>query len=197
MLRRVRVAGPFPNFSAPMRSSDSLVSFGRHSGLPRARPTSMRALVLGRWRPRPACAPCVGEWSPGPRNTGLYRGETWVSQVTGLSSSRVLWSYTPPGATATRPVFVALAIAFEKNGTLGTRDVIDFVAAVPQPTRSRAYASPTPSPRSSQGSLPARAGSPLAGQVSHLLDNVRNFTKLSHPLLLSDQRRLVAPNFLL
>ena len=31
------------------------------------------------------------------------RGEAWASRVTGPSSSRVPWSYTPPGAVPTRP----------------------------------------------------------------------------------------------
>src|SRR5215475_3320856 len=48
---------------------------------------------------------------------------------------------------------------------------IGFGAAVPRPARSHAYASPSPSLGSAPGLLPARAGSPLAGQVSHLLDD--------------------------
>ena len=45
---------------------------------------------------------------------------------------------------------------------------------------SAGYASPIPLPRPSQGSLPARAGSPLAGRVSHPLDSKRNFMESSH-----------------
>jgi hypothetical protein len=41
----------------------------------------------------------------------------------------------------------------------------------PRPAHSRAYASPSASPRPSQGSLPIRAGSPLIGRVSHPLDD--------------------------
>jgi hypothetical protein len=44
--------------------------------------------------------------------------------------------------------------------------IIVFEATYPRPTHSRAYASPTALPQPSQGSLPARAGSPLAGRVS-------------------------------
>ncbi len=50
-----------------------------------------------------------------------------------------------------------------------------FVATYPRPTRSRAYASPAPLPKPSPGSLPARAGSPLAGRNSHPLDDKRKF----------------------
>ncbi len=57
-----------------------------------------------------------------------------------------------------------VVIAFAKNRTLGIRDEIDFEATHPRPTRSRAYASPISLPRPSQGSLPAQAGSPLAGR---------------------------------
>jgi hypothetical protein len=56
---------------------------------------------------------------------------------------------------------------------------IGFGAAVPQPTRSHAYASPTPFLRSAQGLLPARAGSPLAGQDLHLLDDEQSFKETS------------------
>jgi hypothetical protein len=38
-----------------------------------------------------------------------------------------------------------------------------------------AYASPVSLPKPSQGSLPARAGSPLAGRVSHPLDDESKF----------------------
>ena len=52
---------------------------------------------------------------------------------------------------------------------------IGFGAAVPRPARSHAYASQNLFPRTAQGLLPARAGSPLAGQDSHLLDDTRSF----------------------
>jgi hypothetical protein len=74
-------------------------------------------------------------------------------------------------------------IAFTENRTLGIRNVIVFEAATPRLTRSRAYASPAPLPGPSPGSLPARAGSPLAGQDSHLRDSKRNFMESSHSLL--------------
>ena len=73
------------------------------------------------------------------------------------------------------------AVAFRENRTLGIRKVIVFEAATPRLTRSRAYASPASLPRPSQGSLPARAGSPLAGRVSHPLDDKRSFMESSQP----------------
>ena len=71
-----------------------------------------------------------------------------------------------------------------------------FGAAFPWPTRSRAYASPVPFLRPAQGSLPARAGSPFAGRVSHPLDDEQSFMKASPPPILFDQQGLVALHFL-
>ena len=68
-----------------------------------------------------------------------------------------------------------IAFAFRKFRPLGIRDKIVFEAAYPRPTRSRAYASPASLPGPSQGSLPARAGSPLAGRVSHPQDDESKF----------------------
>jgi hypothetical protein len=59
---------------------------------------------------------------------------------------------------------------------------IVFEAKKPRPTRSRAYASPISLPRPSQGSLPARAGLPLAAQVLHLQDDKRNLMESSQCL---------------
>jgi hypothetical protein len=115
---------------------------------------------------------CVGDGSPALRHTGVYRGETRASQVTGPSSSCVPWSNTPPDTLPSSPT--------SRRGRCGLRDnpalsasgkTIGFGAAVPRPARSHAYASPTPSLGSAPGLLPARAGSPLAGQVSHLLND--------------------------
>jgi len=44
--------------------------------------------------------------------------------------------------------------------------------------------------------LPARAGSPLAGRVSHPLDDVQSFMKVSPPPIPFDQPCLVALFFL-
>src|SRR5216683_3395320 len=112
----------------------------------------------------------------------MCRGEARASQVTGSSSSCVLWSNTPPDTFPSSPVCRrgALLPSMESS-TLGIREDIGFGAAVPRPARSSAYASPAVSPRPAQGWLPAWAGSPLAGQDSHLLDDKQSFMKASHP----------------
>ena len=56
----------------------------------------------------------------------------------------------------------------------------------------RTYASPDPLPVPAQGSLPARAGSPLTGRDSHPLDDEQGFMKSSHTPFLLDQPCLVA-----
>ena len=66
----------------------------------------------------------------------------------------------------------------------------------PWPTRSHAYASPRPFLAPSQGLLPARAGSPLAGQDSHLLDDTQSFMESLPPPIPFDPQGLVALNFL-
>jgi len=70
--------------------------------------------------------------------------------------------------------------------------MIGFGAAVPQPARSHAYASQTPSLGSAQGLLLTRVGSPLARQDSHLLDDRQSFMEASHPPFPFDQPCLVA-----
>ena len=82
------------------------------------------------------------------------------------------------------------------SSTLGIRKDIGFGAAVPRPARSHAYASQTPFLESAPGLLPARAGSPLAGQDSHLLDDERSFMVASHPPIPFDPQGLVALKFL-
>jgi hypothetical protein len=83
-------------------------------------------------------------------------------------------------------------IAFTQNRTLGIRNGITFEAKYPRPTRSRAYASPIPLPKPSPGSLPARAGSPLAGRNSHPLDGESKFHEVIAPPFPFDQQSLVA-----
>lgn len=86
-----------------------------------------------------------------------------------------------------------VVVAFRRKRTLGIRDVIAFEAAVPRLTSSRAYASPASFPRPSPGSLPARAGSPLAGRDSHPLDDTSKFHGvIAIPPFPFDQQSLVA-----
>src|SRR5437016_1135074 len=103
------------------------------------------------------------------------------------------------------PAGYAPLLAHSRRGRCGLRDnpalsasgkTIGFGAAVPRPARSHAYASPTPSRGSAPGLLPARAGSPLAGQDSHLLDDKQSFMKVSHPPIPFDPQGLVALDFL-
>ena len=86
------------------------------------------------------------------------------------------------------------AIAFtKKNRTLGIRNVMVFEAVPPWLTCSRAYASPVRLPEPSQGSLPAWTGSPLAGRVSHPLDDESKFHGvIAIPPIPIDQQSLVA-----
>jgi len=71
-----------------------------------------------------------------------------------------------------------------------------FGAAFPWPARSHAYASPIPFLKPSQGLLPARVGSPLAGRVSHSLDDTQSFMETLQPPIPFDPQGLVALNFL-
>jgi hypothetical protein len=83
-------------------------------------------------------------------------------------------------------------VAFAVTRTLGIREPGSFGAAGLWPTRLPAYASPASFRGPSQGSLPARAGGPLAGRDAHPLDDEQNFMKASPPPLPFDQQGLVA-----
>ncbi len=88
-------------------------------------------------------------------------------------------------------------IAFRENRTLGIRKALVFEAVTPWLTRSCAYASPASLPRPAQGSLPARAGSPLAGRDLHPLDDASKFQgDIAFPPIPIDQQSLVALFFL-
>jgi hypothetical protein len=163
-----------------MQPSDFLAPFGRGSGSPCPRPTSMRALVLYRPRMHPqtrGASETDHRLSAGPDSFEERRGPPRLlgrplRACRGRTPRQIR---SPP-----RPSHGEVVVAFRQNSTLGIRNGINFEAATPRPTRSRAYASPAPLPRPSPGSLPARAGSPLAGRVSHPLDDKRSFMKSSH-----------------
>ena len=110
MLRRVR-RHPFPDFSAPIRPSDSLSFFGRRSGLP-----SLRGPPLARdfFCAVPSPAVPAERVPSGVRRVGallsgaptrVSSGRERVSQVTGSSPCCVPWSATPPVAPTTLPRF--------------------------------------------------------------------------------------------
>ena len=162
-----------------------------NTGSPCLRPTSMRTLFLAAstWSAYARASEKGSPDSPWLRDVSR---KARASQVPGPSSSCVPWSKTPPGACRPSPSRGEAAVAFRKHNALGTRKEIVFEATPPRPTRSRAYASPAALPRPSQGSLPARAGSPLAGRASHPLDDKRSFMESSHPPFPFDQPCLAA-----
>ena len=142
--------------------------------------------------------PCVGDGSPALRHAGMCRGEARASQVTGPSSSYVPWSNTPPETPPSLPRrYVCRGVLWPsgKTGPSASGKTIGFGAAVPRPARSHAYASQAPLLGSAPGLLPARAGSPLAGRVSHPLDDTQSFMKSSHPPIPFDPQGLVALKF--
>jgi hypothetical protein len=102
--------------------------------------------------------------------------------------------YTPLLAQKTSRAGVV--VAFDEIQLSRHPGSIGFGAAVPWPARSHAYASLIPFLESAQGLLPARAGSPLAGRISHPLDDERSFMKASPPPIPFDQQGLVALEFL-
>ena len=159
-------ATPFPDVNALMQPSDSLVPFGRRSGLPSPTAYLGAENLFFTAAPVPPPTPCrAGDIStPAPRLPALSQGETRVSQVPGPSSSCVPWSSTPPGATAPRPLSVRSPSSSGdlKPWTPGNLSISWLHN--PRPTCSRTYASPSRLPFPAQGSLPARAGSPLAGR---------------------------------
>jgi hypothetical protein len=179
---------------------DFLASFVRDFGSPRQRPTSMQELVLNR--------PRVLLQTRSASETGHRLSERPVRSRNGKDLPGY-WAVLflravvqhPAGFVLASPLLLfekihgENAIAFRKFRSLGIRKVIDFEATYPRPTRSCAYASPVSLPRPSPGSLPARAGSPLAGRVSHPLDDVRNFMEsFASPPIPIDQQSLVALN---
>jgi len=93
---------PFPDVSARMRPSDSLVPVGRGFGSPRLRPTSMRVLFLAAdGCPRKPAN--VGEGSPDLRGPESFEERRGPPRCLGRPLSCVPWSETPPGATSPRP----------------------------------------------------------------------------------------------
>ena len=109
--------------------------------------------------------------TPAPHKPALSRGETRVSQVPGPSSSCVPCSTTPPGATAPRPFSVRSLLPSCPPGTLESDSFRGYMAHGPL---VRVPTEVTVGARLATG----RAGSPLAGRVSHPLDD--GFMKSSH-----------------
>ena len=188
------VATPFPDVSAPMQPSDSSLPSAAAPVFPRQRPTSVRRACSS---PPHRCprkpvqrrrlfypgSPSAGSLPKEKRGYPRCLGHP-LRACRGLRPRRV----QPPLARSRcgyRPSSGEL-----KPWTPGKLPISWLHN--PRPTRSRTYASPNPLPSPAQGSLPARAGSPLAGRVSHPLDDKQGFMKSSHTPLLLDQPCLVA-----
>jgi hypothetical protein len=167
----------------PLRSSLA-------SGLPRC-----AGLVLHRRTGASADRCNAGDIStPAPHKPALSRGETRGSQVPGPSSSCVPCSTTPPGATAPRPLSVQSLLPSGSLTPWAPGKQIPFVATW-LTAHSFAYLRIAESVTVSGARLATgRAGSPLAGRVSHPLDDKQGFMKSSHTPILLDQPCLVAPH---
>ena len=158
-------ATAFPDVNALMQPSDSLAPFGRRSGHPSP------AAYLGAEVLFFTAAPVPRQ--PVQRRRHFYPGSPQAGSLPeekrgyprclghplracrGLRPRRV--------RTAPRPSLGAVAVAFRRSHTLGTRKHVSFVATYPRPTRSRAYASPNPLPSPAPGSLPAGRAHPSPG----------------------------------
>ena len=166
---------------------------GHGFGSPRLRPTSMRTLF---YTARRAVRRHTGV---GEGVTGFSVAPVSVEENEGLPGA---WAVLFLRAVVQDPAGCESLLAHLAERPPSSSDKLKpwtpgmippFEANHPRPTCSRAYASPIASPPTAQGSLPARAGSPLAGRVSHPLDDKRSFMETSQPPFLFDQPCLVAP----
>jgi hypothetical protein len=171
-----------------MQPSDFLASFGRDFGSPRPRPTSMQELVLS--RPR-MLLPTRSASETGhrlPARPGSFEERQGPPGLLGRPL-RARHGRTP---RRIRPLLAPTSLREDlrrgrrrlqaKQNPRHPERHSFRGRIIPRLTRSRAYASPISLPRPSPGSLPARAGSPLAGRVSHPLDDKANFMESSHIL---------------
>jgi len=104
LLRRVRTASPFPDFTAPIRSSDSLVPVGRGSGCPSPAAYLDRVLLLVCRRVHPANASSseIGHRVPVPRMS--FEERLGLPGYGAVPMSRVPRSYTPPDTIPSSPI---------------------------------------------------------------------------------------------
>ena len=129
---------------------------------------------------------------PAPHKPALSRGETRGSQVPGPSSSCVPWSTTPPGAYRPSPISRCGRCCLQASQYLGHPETYFFRGYLPT-AHSLACLRFAESVTVSVARLATgRAGSPLAGRVSHPLDDKQGFMKSSHTPILLDQPCLVA-----
>ena len=187
-------ATAFPDVNALMQPSDSLVPVGRRSGRPSP------AAYLG-------AEVLFFTAAPVPPQTGATP-ETFLPRlpISRLSPEEIRGDPRCLGhplracrgqrprrvRTAPRPSRGAVAVAFRRPNALGTRKHIPFVATWPT-AHSLACLRFAESVTVSGARLATgRAGSPLAGRVSHPLDDKQGFMKSSHTPFPLDQPCLVA-----
>ena len=176
-------AFPFPDFSAPIRSTDSLVSFGLGYGLPLPLAylgagacslplvpasrggTERRRVITG--------SPVPPDCSEEKRGPPRLRGRPHVA--------RAVASH-PAGFQAALAHFGRLVVAFEQFSTLGTRYVIDFVAAFPTAHAlvclrfaGRVTAPVARLTTGSGGLTPGQAGFAPAGRLTKFLELFTSF----------------------
>src|SRR5712692_9783293 len=140
------------------------------------------SVPLGPTTRAPANVSCVGDHSPALRQTGMSsrKGEGLPGYEAILFVRAMVEhpaGYGPLLAQITqRSLWPSSNPALSASGK-----AIGFGAAFPWPARSHAYASPSPFLKPSQGLLPAWVGSPLAGRVSHSLDDTQSFMETLQP----------------
>ena len=158
-------ATAFPDVTAPMQPSDSLVPFGRRSGHPSPAAYLGAEVLFFTAAPVPPPTGATPETFlprlPASRLSTRGKNEGIPGAWAILFVRAVV--YDPAGCDHPSPVLGEVAVAFRRVNTLGTRKHVSFVATYPRPTRSRAYASPNPLPSPAQGSLPAGRAHPWPG----------------------------------
>ena len=187
-------ATAFPDVNAPMQPSDSLVPVGRRSGRPS--PAAYLGAQVLFFTAAPVPPPTgatpetflprlpISRLSPEEKRGDPRCLGHPLRACRGLRPRRV--------RTAPRPSLGAVAVAFRRPNALGTRKHIPFVAAWPT-AHSLACLRFAESVTVSGARLATgRAGSPLAGRVSHPLDDKQGFMKSSHTPFPLDQPCLVA-----
>jgi len=191
-----------------MQPSDFLAPFGRGSGSPRL-PAYLAAGACS-W-PRRACPSGRAARSETDHRPSAapdsHEERQGTSRVTGPSSSCAPWSNTPPDMSSPCPTSLEKIWRghrrFQEQRDPQHPGRENFRGRNPTAHTARVPdASPVPLPTPSQGSLPAQAGSPLAGRDSHPLDDESKFQGViaflpfpstsiawSHPCIFPSMRR--------
>jgi len=180
---RVRLPRRFPDFDALCRPPTPC-PLQHRSGSPCSGPTSMRALCSLPQGADDTCArhvPCVGDGSPALRHAGMVEERRRAPRLRdrplrtchGRTTRR---RHLPP----CQKIRIRGVLWLQVQQDPRLREDLEVSGRMPHGPHVR---TPTPRPTtflgSSQGLLPAQAGSPLAGRVLHPLDDKRSFMKLS------------------